>query len=94
MYILGVGCHALLYGILMTQGLNPHLLDLLHWQAGSLPLVPPGKPFNFLRTSQTFLGGLLVCLFPYETGSPSRDKALCESCLLLARAQQRDISVK
>ena len=24
-----------------TQGLNPHLL---HWQADSLPLVPPGKP--------------------------------------------------
>ena len=27
-----------------SQGLNPHLLCLLHWQAGSLPLVPPGKP--------------------------------------------------
>ena len=23
---------------------NPHLLSLLHWQTGSLPLVPPGKP--------------------------------------------------
>ena len=22
----------------------PHLLCALHWQAGSLPLVPPGKP--------------------------------------------------
>ena len=28
----------------MTQGLNPHLLHLLHWQAGSLPLAPAGKP--------------------------------------------------
>ena len=27
-----------------SQGLNPHLLCLLHWQAGSLPIVPPGKP--------------------------------------------------
>ena len=26
------------------QGSNPHLSDLLHWQAGSLPLLPPGKP--------------------------------------------------
>ena len=26
-----------------TQGLKPHLLDLLCWQRGSLPLVPPGK---------------------------------------------------
>ena len=32
-----VGCHALLQGIFLTQGLNPHLLCLLHWQAGSLP---------------------------------------------------------
>ena len=31
-------------GIFLTQGLNPHLLCLLHWQAGSLPLAPPGKP--------------------------------------------------
>ena len=27
----GVGCHALLQEILPTQGLNPHLLQLLHW---------------------------------------------------------------
>ena len=39
-----VGCHALLQGIFLTQGLNPRLLCLLHWQAGSLPPVPPGKP--------------------------------------------------
>ena len=37
----GVGCHALLQGIFPTQGSNPCLLCLLHWQAGSLPLVPP-----------------------------------------------------
>ena len=40
----GVGCHALLQGIFPTQGSNPHLLHLLHCQAGSLPLAPPGKP--------------------------------------------------
>ena len=28
-------------GIFPTQGSNPHLLRLLHWQAGSLPLEPP-----------------------------------------------------
>ena len=28
----------------MTQGSNLRLLCLLHWQAGSLPLVLPGKP--------------------------------------------------
>ena len=30
--------HALLQGIFPTQGSNPHLLPLLHWQVGSLPL--------------------------------------------------------
>ena len=29
-----VGCHAL-QGIFLTQGSNPHVLRLLHWQAGS-----------------------------------------------------------
>ena len=27
-------------------GIEPILLCLLHWQAGSLPLEPPGKPFQ------------------------------------------------
>ena len=33
----------LLQGIFPTQGFNLHLLGLLQWQVGSLPLVPPGK---------------------------------------------------
>ena len=40
----GVGCHALLQGIFLTQRSNPRLLRLLHWQAGSLPLALPGSP--------------------------------------------------
>ena len=54
----GMGCHALLQGIFLTQGSNhallqgifpsqgsnPQLLYLLHWQAVSLPLSLPGKP--------------------------------------------------
>ena len=40
----GVSCHILLQGIFPTQGSNTHLLCLLHWQVGSLPLVPPEKP--------------------------------------------------
>ena len=31
-------------GELPKPGKNPRLLHLLHWQGGSLPLVPPGKP--------------------------------------------------
>ena len=39
----GVGCPALLQEIFPTQGSNQRLWHLLHWQASSLPLVPPGK---------------------------------------------------
>ena len=42
-----VGCHALLQGIFPAQGLNLHLLHLLHWQASSLSQVPPGKPLIY-----------------------------------------------
>ena len=30
----------------LTQGLNLHVLCVLHGQAGSLPLAPPGKPHH------------------------------------------------
>ena len=39
----GVVCHALSQGIFPMRGLNLCILCLLDWQAGSLPLVPPGK---------------------------------------------------
>ena len=42
--ITGMGGHFLLQRIFLTQGLNSCLLQ---WQASSLPLVPPGKPFLF-----------------------------------------------
>ena len=44
----GVGCYFLLRGgsYWPRQGSNLRLLHLLHWQAGSLLLVPPGKPFT------------------------------------------------
>ena len=31
---IGVGCHFLLQGIFPTQGSNPYLVCLLHWQVG------------------------------------------------------------
>ena len=42
----GVGCHTLLQGIFQSLGSNPLLLFLLHWQAGSLLLVPPTSGLN------------------------------------------------
>ena len=40
---IGVDCHAPLQGIFLIQGSNLNLLCLPNWQAGSLPLGPPGK---------------------------------------------------
>ena len=44
----------------ITNSYNPgshlHLLSLLHWQAGSLPLAPPGKPFHSIRKVKNELG--------------------------------------
>ena len=40
----GVRCHFLLQRIFLAQGWNLHLLCLLRWRAGSLPLAPPEAP--------------------------------------------------
>ena len=47
-----MGCHDLLQGIFLTQGSNSHLLCLLHWQTGSLPLSYQGKPFGPITSWQ------------------------------------------
>ena len=49
-----MGCHALLQGILPTQGLNP---GLLHWEGGSLPSEVPEKPKNTGVDSLSLLQG-------------------------------------
>ena len=62
-------------GIFPTQELNLRLLQLLHWRAGSLPLVPPGKPYrrsllinaphaNSLQSEHTWS---MLPLFPLKT---------------------------
>ena len=59
----GAGRQALFQGIFPTQGRNPDLLHLLHWQAGSLPLAPHGKPiakFYLIVTGKEFLH---LCLY-------------------------------
>ena len=44
-YWSGLPC-TLFKGTFPTQGWNPRLLCLLHWQAGSSPRVSPGKSIN------------------------------------------------
>ena len=42
--VLERGCHALLQGIFLIQGLSRRLSCFLHLEAGSPPLAPAGKP--------------------------------------------------
>ena len=44
----GADYHFLLQENFLTQGLNLHLLCLLHWQAESLPLAPLQKPLFYV----------------------------------------------
>ena len=66
------GCHALLQRIFLTQRLNLHLLHYLHWQVGSLPWAPPGKPSHSHRTNQiwTQLLPALGCQLSLPFASP------------------------
>ena len=54
-------------GIFPTQGSIPHLLCLLHWQAGSLPPAPAGKPQR-LEREQTRTGPMRPRLRPARSG--------------------------
>ena len=65
-------------GLFPTQGLNPRLVGLLLWQAGSLPLAPPGKPFfindqivNISGFAKWFFLLLLLLLSPPNSSSSS-----------------------
>ena len=56
----------LLQGIFLTQGSNP---SVLHWQAGSLPLAPPGKPHIYTATATKSLQSCPTLCDPRD-GSP------------------------
>ena len=47
-----MGRHFLLQGSFLTQGSNPRLLHLLHWQVGSLPLSHLGGPIAKLSITK------------------------------------------
>ena len=76
----GGGCRAFLQGILLMQGSSPRLLCLMHWQVGSLPLMPPGKPLGWC-----YLSSNLCHLLP-ETSKPLPH----QSMLFAASSSHRD----
>ena len=47
----GMGCHAVLQGMVWTQGSNLCFLSLLHWQSVSFPRAPPGKPLGLIAVA-------------------------------------------
>ena len=86
----GVGCHALLQGVFLTQGSNLRLLHLRHRQAGSSPLTRLGSAGESLeapslpRPSSARSQREGACAQPIhrlpgpagrETRSPARDPA-------------------
>ena len=66
-----VGRHFLFQRIFLTRGSNPCLLHLLHWQAGSLPLAPPGKPERY-HSWGLFWGVELMIIWPLITEEKTR----------------------
>ena len=66
-----MGCQALLQDIFPTQGSNLCLLYVLQWQAGSLPLAPPGKPCLIINTSKRASPFLLLLLQSVLTQRPT-----------------------
>ena len=70
----GVGCHALLQGIFPTQGSNPHLLCLLLWQAGYLPLASPGKPVKPLKELLKIIQMNLETVIQSEVSQKEKNK--------------------
>ena len=55
-----VSCYFLLQGIFLTQGSNPHLLHLLHWQKDSLPLCPLGNKKRHINPGEMITSGVLI----------------------------------
>ena len=68
----GVGYHSLQQGIFPTQGLNLHLLCLLHWQADSLLLV---LPRIYIIMHIVFVVQLLSCVRLFATPWTTAHKA-------------------
>ena len=71
------GLPYLLQGIFLSQRSNPHLLHLLHWQAGSLPLASPGKTHHSVQFSHSVVSiSLRTVKRPHE---PQHARPACPS---------------
>ena len=78
--------HALLQGIFLTQRLNPHLLHLLHWQVGSLQLIPPRKPRDYVYPETIQWSLILWNIFHKHI---KRGMLFCGNCKLRRNSRLR-----
>ena len=77
----GVGCHALLWGIFLTQGPNQHLLCLLPWQVASLTPAPQSAnlPYSSQRLVVQSLSHAQLFVNPW-TAAPQAPLSSPKSC--------------
>ena len=81
------GVDFLLQEIFPTQGSNPHLLHLLHWQVDSLLLAPPRKNFSIICNILTFFHSFHssnLSVDYYEFSTFTRMSIVCV-CVLVSR---------
>ena len=98
-YWSGLPCHALLQGIFPTQGSNPCLLCLLHWQAGSLHLSYQGRSFlwgysdSVENTSPiSSLGGIILTIS--ECSERREERGVCKCVCECVTIQNSNFPLK
>ena len=80
-------------GIFLTQGSNPCLLHLLHWQPGSLPLAPPGKP-NQLYAIEKYFNVIILRWWGGEGNKSQRHKFYLEQWREGMKRERRKLQCK
>ena len=80
-----MGCHALLQGIFPTQGSNPYLLHLLHWQADYLPLSHLRSPDLSVIHLKDFS---VSCYFSFLENETVQDHRISNRCYCINQMTQ------
>ena len=82
----GVGCHLLLQRIFPTQGSNPCLFHLLHWQASTSPLCHLWSPTKSrllnpkrANTSWVTQKGIVTSFLQFRSSPPRRSLQILRS---------------
>ena len=83
-----MGSHFILQGIILIQGLNPHLLCLLHWKADSLPLTHQRSPFQLQLQYKPFFSPSSVEKCNHPSPHPQSSILKNVQVVLLSQTQE------